>query len=161
MQRREHEQRNDDGSRPVRNLIQVESEPARKEQDLDRHHGDGAPRNLAEERERDAREDVALGGAATRENLLPRARHMRRVRRVARELERVIRFDRGADVGLATIKKRPAAVGILNAPQIDADLALALDVDFVEIMLEHDVLGRNRRVGLEFEDPVAVGSLPM
>jgi hypothetical protein len=59
------------------------------------------------------------------------------------------------------IKKRPAAVGILNAPQIDADLALALDVDFVEIMLEHDVLGRNRRVGLEFEDPVAVGSLPM
>ncbi len=57
------------------------------------------------------------------------------------------------------MEERPAAVGALNAPQIDADPLFERIVDLVEIMLEHHVFRRDGRVGFELENPVAVGVL--
>ena len=77
----QHEQRHEDGARPVGDLGEVEREPARQQHDLDRHHRHGAPGHLAEQRQQDAGEDVAARRAAARQDRLAGARHVRRVDR--------------------------------------------------------------------------------
>src|SRR3546814_13035236 len=62
---------------------------------------------------------------------------------VADELQRVIGFHARADIEVAAVEQGPAAMAALNAAQIDSELALNLDIDLVEEMLEQDVLGRN------------------
>ena len=58
------------------------------------------------------------------------------------------------------MEQRPAAMVALDAAQIDADLALQLEViRLAEIVAQQDVLGRDGRVGLQLEDPVAVVAL--
>jgi hypothetical protein len=129
--------------------------------DLDRHRGDGAPRNLSEERELDAREHVRHRGAAALENALAGEAHVRGVDRVARKLERVVGLDGRADVGVAAVEQRPTAVGILDAAQVGAELRFEHPVERVaRVVREEDVLGGDRRVGFELEDPVTVGLLP-
>ena len=76
----------------------MEREPARQEHDLDRHHRHAAPGDLAVERQQDAGEDVALRGAAARQDRLAGAAHVRRVGRVADHLQREIGLDAGAHV---------------------------------------------------------------
>src|SRR5208282_1090834 len=44
----------------------------------------------------------------------------------------------------------------LEPAQVDGEAPFELRVDLVEKMLEHDVFGRDRGVGLELEDPMAV-----
>ncbi len=58
------------------------------------------------------------------------------------------------------MEQRPAAIRALDAAQIDADPAFQLRVDPVEVVLQQDVLGRDRRIRLQLEQPVAVGGLP-
>src|ERR1700722_952790 len=49
---------------------------------------------------------------------------------------------------------------LLNAAQIDGDLLFQRDVDrLAEIMPQQHIFGRDRRVGLELENPMAVGTL--
>ena len=108
--RHQHQQRHDHGARPVGDLGQMEREPARQQHDLDRHHRHRAPRQFAEERELDAGEDVAVGGAAMRQDRRARPRHVRRVGRVARGLQREIGFDARREIELAAVKQRPAAM---------------------------------------------------
>src|SRR5882762_9259340 len=58
------------------------------------------------------------------------------------------------------MEQRPAAMLALDAAKIGADLALQFRiVRLAEILAQQDVLGRDRRVRLEFEDPVPVGPL--
>ena len=159
LERQQDRERHDGGARPVGDLAQVEREPARQEHDLHRHRRHRPPGHLAEERQRDPREHVAPRSAAGGQHGLPRARHVRRLRVVADQLERVIGLDGAAHVEPAAVKERPAAVVALPRPDVGAEPRLGLGIDFVEEVVEEDVLGRNGRVGLQLEHPVAVVAL--
>ena len=159
-QRHQHQQRHDDGARPVGNLRQVEEEPLRQQHDLHRHGGDGAPGHLAEQRQLDAAEHVDPFGAAGGQDRRPGARHVRRVRAVAQAFQGEIRLHAGRQVEGAAVEQRPAAMRALDAAQVHADACLKRRIDPVQVMLEQDVLGRNRRVGFQLEAPMAVGVLP-
>ena len=86
-----------------------------------------------------------------------RAAHVRRLGIVADHLERKVRLDAGAHVERARVNERPAAMIALNAPKIDGDQALEFEIGlFAAKMPEQHVFGRDRRIGLEFETPMAV-----
>src|ERR1041385_18244 len=85
---------------------------------------------------------------------------MRRVDVVADHLQREIGLHAGAHVEGAFVEQRPAAMLALDAAQIDRDRALELGIDRLgQVMTKQHVFGRDRRVGLELEAPVAVGLL--
>ena len=89
-----------------------------------------------------------------------RLRHVRRVGTVADHLQAEIGLHRRADVEGAAMEQRPAAMLALDAAQIDADLALQLEVvRLAEIVAQQDVFRRDGGVGLQLEDPVAVVAL--
>jgi len=57
------------------------------------------------------------------------------------------------------MEQRPAALFVLDATQVVGNAPLAHLIDIAEKVLEHDVLGRNGRIGFELENPVAVWAL--
>ena len=129
LERLQHQERHHHGARPIRHLGEMERKPARQQHDLDRHHRHAAPAHDAVEREQDAREDIAMRGAAAREDRLARAPHMRRIWRVPDHLECEIGLHARAHVEVAAVKQRPAAMRALDAAQIDGDLLLQLGID--------------------------------
>src|SRR6185437_9076359 len=159
FERAEHEERHHDRPRPVRDPVDVEGKPLRHQHDLDGDVGYRPPGNLAEESERDPREDVRTRSAAAREDRLAGAPHVRCVRIVPGELQRIVGLDRAADIELPSMIEGPAAVGRLLLAQIDSELALESRVDLIQIMHHQDVFGGNGAVGLELEEPVSVGPL--
>ena len=125
LQRHQHQQRDDDGAAPIGNLVEMEWKPFREQHDLDRHHRHRAPRNEAEQRQHQLGEDVGARRAAARPDLLPRPRHVRRIDGIADHLEREIGLHARAQIEVAVLEQRPAAVlRALRPPQIDRDLAL-------------------------------------
>ena len=158
-QRHQHQQRHQNGARPVRDLGDVKRRPARQQHDLDRHYRNRPPRHLAEQREQDAGEDVAAPRAAVRQDRRPRPRHMRRIERIPGRLQREIRFDRRADVESAAVEQRPAAVLALGRSNVSRDARLQLGLDPAEIVLQQNELGRDRHIRLELENPMSVGML--
>ena len=98
LHRHQHQQRHDHGARPVGDLVEMERKPVRQQHDLDRHHRHGAPRNDAEQRQQDAREDVGACGAAAREQRLARAAHVSASMAIADHLQREIGLHGRADV---------------------------------------------------------------
>ena len=98
----------------------------------------------------------ATRGAAGGEHGLARTHHVRRVRVVADQLEGVVGLDGAAYVERSAGEERPAAVIGLTGADVGAETRLGLVIDLVEKMVEKDVLGRDGRVGLELEEPVAV-----
>ena len=94
------------------------------------------------------------------EDRLARAAHVRRVGIVADHLQREIGLDAGADVERARVDERPAAMIALDSPEIDGDQALEFEIGLLAAkMPEQHVFGRDRRVGLELEAPMAVVTL--
>ena len=73
---------------------------------------------MLENREIDFRERVARVDAAHRENALSCARHVRRVGRIALDLQNEIRLDRRAEVRRSAGRDRPAAFRQLLLPQV-------------------------------------------
>ena len=116
-----------------------------------------APRDDAEQRQQDAGEDVARRRPAMGEQGMARARHVRRIGRIADHLQGEVGLDRGADVERAVVVERPAAVEALDAPQIDGNLALQLEVRILsQIMSQEHVFRGDGGVGFQFEYPVTV-----
>ena len=139
--------------------MDVEREPARQEHDLDRNVRHPAPGKLSEERERDAGEDVAGSGAAALENRRPSARHVGRLRVIARELQREIHLDAAAHVEGPAVIERPASVSRLALPEVSGELRLERGVELSQEVHHHDVLGRNGAVRLELELPRSIRTL--
>src|SRR6185437_9034458 len=79
-----------------------------------------------------------------------------RVGTISRDLQREIGFDRTTDIELATVVERPAAVVRLPRAQIDGNLRLESGIDLIEVMHHQNVFSRNRAIGLELVQPVAV-----
>ena len=88
-----------------------------------------------------------------------RAHHMRRIRTVARGLQREIGFDAATQVEIAAMEERPATMLRLETANEFRDLGLQRIVDLVEIVLQQDVFRRNGRIGFELEAPMTVGLL--
>jgi hypothetical protein len=137
----------------------VKRKPARQQHDLDRHDRHRVPRHLAEQGEHDSGEDVAAAGAATRQDRRTSALHVRRVDRIAGGLQRKVRLDRRAQVEFAAVEQRPAAMLGLGGLEIARDAPFEIRLGRAEIMLQEDVFGRDCRIGLQLEHPVAVLAL--
>ncbi len=159
LHRHQHQQRHDHRARPVRHLAEMEREPARQMHDLDRHHRHVAPVHLAEERQLDAGEDVDAAGAAMGEDRVARARHVRRVRRIAHRLQGEIGLHRRRDIEVAAVEQRPAAMLALDRAKVMGERLLLALVDLVEIVLQQDVLGGDGGVRLQLEHPMPVRAL--
>ena len=138
----------------------MEEEPLGQVHDLDRHDRHGPPGHLAEQRELDAGEHVAALRPAGSQDGDAGTRHMRGAGQVADGLERVVRLHAGRQVERPVMEQRPAAVVALDAPKIHPDFFLQRAVDSVQVVLKKHILGGNRRVGLQFEHPMPVGTLP-
>ena len=110
---RHDRQRHDDRPRPGRHRAQAEVEPRRDQHQLRRHARALVVADLAEQRQVEPREAVAGLSAAQREDRRPGPHQGRVVGRVAHQLEREVRLDRGADLGRPAGVDRPAAVGEL------------------------------------------------
>ena len=105
------------------------------------------------------RVNTLLRAAPPRARIAARPRHVRRVRIVADQLERIVGLDRGAEVEVTTGVQRPAAMIRLTRAQVDGDLVLERPVDLAQEVFEEDEFGRHSRIGFEFEHPVAIGVL--
>ena len=157
LQRLQHKKRHHHRARPIGDLVEMEGKPARQEHDLDRHGRHATPGNGFVEREQEAGKNIALRGAAMGQNCFTRAAHVRRLGIVADHLERKIRLDAGAHVERACVNERPAAMIALNAPKIDGDQALEFEIGLLAAeMPEQHIFGRDCRVGLKLETPMAV-----
>ena len=135
----------------------MEGKPARQKHDLDRHGRHSAPRNRAVQRKQEPGEDVAPGRAAISEDGVAGMRHVRRFDIVADHLESKIGLHAGAHVEGTCVNERPASMIALNAAKVDGDEALELKIGrfAAEVPQEH-IFGRDRRVGLELEAPMAI-----
>ena len=71
---------------------------------------------------------LLLRRAAAGEDRLARAAHVRRLGIVADHLQREIGLHAGADVEVAAVEQRPAAMRALDAAQIGGDLALEFEI---------------------------------
>ena len=61
---------------------------------------------------------------------------------------------------MTVLEQRPAAVGALDAAQIDRDLRFERGIDrLAEIVPQQHIFGRNGGIGLELEHPMAIGPL--
>ena len=160
LQGLQDQKRDHDRARPVGDLVEMERKPARQQHDLDRHGRNAAPGNGAVKRQQEAGEDIAPGCAAMGEDRFARAAHMRRLRIVADHLEGEIGLHAGAGIERARMNERPPAVSALDSPEIDRDQALEFEIGlFAAKMPEQHVFGGDRRVGLEFEAPMAIITL--
>ncbi len=162
LERLQHQERHDDGTAPIGDLVEMEREPLRQQHDLDRHDRHGPPRNEAEQRQHQPREHIGRRRAAAEADRLARAHHVRGIDGIADHLEREIGFHARAHVEGAVLEQRPAAVVVvgLDAPQVDRDLALELGGDgLAEIVPQQHVFGWNGGVGLELEHPMPIGTL--
>ena len=160
LARAQNEQRHHDGARPIRHLVEMERKPSRQQHDFDGNIGHAAPRDLREQCQRNPGEHIDPGGAALPQDCRARPRHVRRVRAVAGQLQRVVGLDRATQIEVAAMIERPAAVLGLSGAQVAAELCLERGVDLVQEVHHHDVLGRDRAVRLELEQPVSLFILP-
>jgi len=76
---KQDQQGHDYAARPVRHLTQVEEPPTRQKHDLDRHRRYRAPRQLPENRKRDAGKHIHRAGAAVAQYPMAAAHHVGRV----------------------------------------------------------------------------------
>ena len=77
--------------------------------------------------------------------------------RIPDHLEREVGLHAGADVELAAMKQRPAAVALLDATKIRGDLALEPGLRLLaEVVRKKHVFGWDGRVRFELEAPMAV-----
>ena len=159
LARAQNEQRHHHRARPVGDLVEMERKPARQEHDLDRHIGHGAPRNLPEQRECDAREHVAAGRAAALQNCRTRPHHVGSLGAVARELQGKVGLDGAAHVEVAAVVQRPAAMLGLTSAQISRELRFQRSVNLLQEVRHQDILGGNGTVRLQLEQPIALRAL--
>ena len=141
-------------------LGHMKGEPARQEQNLDRHDGHATPRQHAEEGEQRAGEHIGIRRAAMREDRRAGTPHVIRVRAIAHSFQREVGLDGTAEVEGAIGEQRPAIVRCLLAPDKGGDLGFEQGIGWLsEKMPEQNVFGRDRNIGFQFEDKMPIGAL--
>src|SRR6185503_1227224 len=114
------------------------------------------PAPLPEQRQPDGREGARPGDPAARADEGAGARHVRRVRAVAGELEREVALDAGGKISGRAVVQRPAPVVALVPADVLGHSAPPFLVAGAEEVSEHQVLGVHGGVGFELRPPVAV-----
>ena len=138
----------------------MEGEPLGQQHDLNRHDRYRPPRHLTEQRQRDAGKHIDPSRTAIGENGGAGAHHMIGLDIVAGELQGKIGFDRRREVEIALFETSATPHGRPACREYSAQFSgLERRVDFVEIMLEQDILRRDGGIGFEFEGPMAVRPL--
>ena len=157
---REQQQHRHHGlARPARHRVDVQREPRRQQDRLDRHRRQPRPRELSEVREVGAREHLRAREPAVRVDVLSGTHQRRLLRAVAGELQREVCLDRGAEVSGAALVQRPAAVARLLGQDVLDQAALDRLRTTAHEAVEHDVLRVHADVGLERCVPVAAREL--
>ena len=150
-------QRHDDGSRPGRHLVDVQSEPGWENRQFWRYGRDKTPFQGPHHREVKARERIGALETAEKVYPTPRIDQMRRIRGIASELQRDIRLDRRVQLRGASLVNVPSAVGQLVCADVIGKLPDPRRAS--EDVQVQDVIGLEGRVGFQLTAPVAfVGS---
>ncbi len=158
-QRRYEGQRQNHRPRPCRDVVEIEVKPLGQEDDFRRNARAGVVADLAEGREIEFGEAVALFRAAEPQHDFAGASHVRGVGIVAHELQGEIRLDGPRKIGRPAGKQAPSAFGVLQIPQIIGDL-WQVGIGFLfEDEFEQDVFGFEDAVALKFADPKSGGIL--
>ena len=144
---------------PTGKLIDVERRPRWQQDQLRRQVGRAAPFPLPEKRQPNLGEHPRLGHPAAAQDELPRPRQFRRIRPIPRQLQRKIALDAGADIAGRFVILPPRPVIPLLAQDIVGDLAPPFRPLPIQEMAQHQILGFDRGVGLQFPPPVAAGML--
>ncbi len=148
--------RHDRRASPSGELVDVQREPVRQEDQFRRQDRHAAPVPLPEERQPDLREDSRFWHAAGGEYKISSSPHRRCVRRYARELKREVCLDRRIDIGRPPIVDRPSAIGDLLPLYVRGYLAPTRLVFRTQKVRKQQVLGRNANVCLQLAGPVSV-----
>src|SRR5216684_2451776 len=149
----QEQQRDDRPARPGRKAVDAERSPRGQEHQLRGHDGQIVPAPLTEEGEPDAREGPGRGDAAAPADEVPRPGQLRRVRGVARELEREVTLDAGREIARRSVVHRPAAVRTLVVADVLRHAAPALLVAGAEEPGQEQVLGVHRGVRFQLRPP--------
>ena len=137
----------------------MKGKPSGQQHDFHRDEGHAAPWDLFEQRQRNLGEDVGVDGPAASQNGCAGPRHVRRIRGIAGQLERIVDFYGSAQVQLTARVQGPAVVLTLIRTKINRDLAFQLRVHFVHEVHHENVLGGYAAVRLELVAPVALREL--
>src|SRR5581483_5169585 len=133
-------ERNQNGARPRRNLVDVEPEPVGKQDNLRRNRRDGIVVVLAKKAEINFSERVDLGYTTEIENLFPSAHERGVVRLIAGKFEAEIRLHRGTDIRRPTVINGPTAVFILEAKNLIRAFLKSLLIARAEEHVHQDVV---------------------
>ena len=152
----EEAQRDDDGARPGRHLVDVERCPLRQQDHLGRHGRAGGVRDQTQHREVIPRETVDSFDAARSQDRVARADHVVRSMIVAGNLQRQIRLHRPADFNRPARKHRPAAVRALLVEHVGRRFLRSLRMPLSEERQQQNVLRFEDRVSLQLCTPMAV-----
>jgi len=152
-------QRHDGLTRPARQRVDVDREPRRQQQQLDRHGRQPGPRKLAEVGEERAGEDTRFGEAAVREDELAGAAQRRLVGGEAGELECEVGLDRVAEMAGAAGPEWPAAIVRLGRQDVVDDAPVDARHLPAHEAVEEDVLRVHGDVRLQRRVPEALAVL--
>ncbi len=152
-------QRHEDRPRPAGHVVDRERRALRREHHLGRHGGNGLPGDLPEHRQVRSRVRVGAADAAQRLDGGARGPHVRRVGRLARDLQREVAETRNRDVRRAAQILVPAAAGqrlVANDAGQGSDF---FGIATSEERLQQNDVAFERRVPLQLRQPVPVGVL--
>ena len=148
-------ERHDRLARPAAEVVHVEREPARQQDDLRRERRQRLPRPESEERQPDPGEDARALDPAQLAHDLRGALQVRGLRAVAGETQGEIRLDRGRELRRAAEEAGPGSVGtLLRADPVRGVLRL-LGAANPEELAQQQILGVHRDVGRELALPEA------
>ena len=134
-------ERDEDGAGPRADLVNVEVEPVREEDDLGRNGGDRVVVVLAQRAEINLSEGIALDHSAERAHALE------------------IALDAVADVRWAARVVAPASVGVLVAENLVGGTLHPAVITAAEQRMHEDVVALEHGVCFELAAPVAIGML--
>src|SRR3990172_5841113 len=125
----------------------MEREPTRQQHDLHWNERYAAPWHLFEQRQGDAREDVATRGTTMRKDRVARPDHVHLVGVRTHELQRIIRFYGTREIEVAAVVQRPAAVLGLPVTKVVSDFPFQHVVHFAHEVVHQYVFRGNGTVG--------------
>ena len=150
-------QRDQDGSRPRRDLGDIETEPVGKQDDLRRNCRNRVVVVLPKEAKINLGKGIDFGDAAHLQNLRLSELQGGVVSFVAGELQPKIRLHRGADIGRPTRINAPATVLVLMLEDVPRGFREAVfRVRGLQQRVQDDVVRLEGRIRLEFPAPVTL-----
>ncbi len=157
---RAHHREGDHGlACPAGEVVDVERDETRQEDQLRRQHRQFGPRPQVEQRQPDPGEDSSALDATGALYELRGAQQVRSVHRVTGQPERDVGLDAGREVGRASVEVRPRAVLALARPDPARRRRRQLSGPNAQELAQQEILRVNGDVRLELALPPALRTL--